>query len=66
MDNNHRIERCEMVQDPVFPDVDVMIVLDSSVQELRGLADTLEDCHIISESIEEVVKASKIRGERII
>ncbi len=55
-----------MVQDPVFPDVDVMIVLDSSVQELRGLADTLEDCHIISESIEEVVKASKIRGERII
>lgn len=61
----HRIEFCKLVQDPVFPDVDVMIGLKSSIQELRGLATALEDCHVISESLEENSNQSKKWCEHI-
>jgi hypothetical protein len=45
------ITSCQITQDPVFPDVEVQLVTSCSIDALRTDADSIEDLHVISESL---------------
>ena len=46
-----RIEECKLKQDPVFPDVDVSLAVETGLAELLDLARKVEDGHVIVESL---------------
>ena len=51
----HRIVFCTIEPDDCFPDVEVLLRTAGTVQQLRAIAGSIEDAHVIAESLEEPV-----------
>lgn len=46
------IMSCQLQQDPVLPDVDVILEVDLSLLSLHQIAALIPDAHVIEESLE--------------
>ncbi|WP_236235704.1 hypothetical protein [Pseudomonas faucium] len=50
----HRIECCTLQPDQCFPDVEVSLRTDGTFKHLQALVDSINDAHIIAESLERI------------
>ncbi|MBC3489507.1 hypothetical protein [Pseudomonas taiwanensis] len=50
----HRIEFCTLQPDQCFPDVEVSLRTDGTIKQLQALIYSIDDAHIIAESLERV------------
>lgn len=51
----HRINSCTLQPDQLFPDVEVLLRTDCTFKQLLAVVKLVDDAHIITESLEQVL-----------